>query len=538
MVFYRIARHFKLSRSSDTSTPMISIDGPSSGTRATRQLDAPNVLPVHRVSSRNNCTSYVSCLQLLLTVWAGRRRVTIDILPDDVLLLIFHFHRILHQRLHPSINLEWHQLVHVCQRWRSVVFASPNFLNLRLVCGPWTRVGLTGIWPPLPIIIRDGANDWFVPEHSDLDTAIAVHYNRVREINLFNLISLQLQRLASAMREQFPALIHLTLHFAGYDRRLALDLPDEFLGGSTPRLQSLELQSIPFPALPKLLLSATELVRLTLWKIPHSGYVSPEAIATGLAVLANLESLTLEFMSPLSRPNRATRRPPPPTRGVLPALTRFRFRGASEYLEDLVARIDAPLLDSIYITFFHQLIFDIPRLTQFMRRTTRFQALNEAHVEFTYPVVQVGYLPPIRTFDETSGLRISCRGLDWQLSFLAQVCTSFFPSIYMVEHLYIHEPRYLPSQWQDETENMQWLEMFHPFTAVKNLYVCEGLAPSIAPALQELVGGRRTEVLPILQTIYLEGLEPSEPVQEGIGKFVAARQLSGHPITVSRWEKS
>ena len=469
-------------------------------------------------------------------MWAGRLRVTIDILPDDVLLLIFHFHRISHQRLHPGINWEWHRLVHVCLRWRSVIFTSPNFLNLRIVCGPWTRVGLTGIWPPLPIIIRDGVNDRFLPEY-DLNTAI-VHYSRVREINLLNLISLQLQRLALAMREQFPALIHLTLHFADYDRRLALDLPNEFLGGSAPRLQSLELTSVSFPALPKLLLSATELVRLTLWNIPHSGYVSPEAITTGLAVLANLESLTLEFMSPLSRPNRATRRPPPPTRKVLPALTRFRFRGASEYLEDLVARIDAPFLDSICITFFHQLIFDIPQLAQFMGRTTRFQALNEAHVEFTYPVVQVGYLPQIRTFDETSGLRLSCRGLDWQLSFLAQVCTSFFPSIYMVEQLYIYEPRYLPSQWQDETENMQWLEMFHPFTSVKDLFVCEGLAPSIAPALQELVGGRRTEVLPILQNIYLEGLDPSEPLQEGIGKFVAARQLSGHPITVSRWENS
>ena len=278
------------------------------------------------------------------------------------------------------------------------------------------------------------------------------------------------------------------------------------------------------------------LVHLTLWNIPHSGYFSPEAIVTGLAVLANLKSLTIEFESPRSRPDQESRRPPPPTRTVLPALTRFEFRGASEYLEDLVARIDAPLLDSICITFFHQLIFDIPQLAQFMRRTTRFQALNEAHVDFDYYGVQVGSLPPTRTFDEKSRLRISCRELDWQLSSLAQVFTSFFPSIYMVEHLYIYGPRYLPSQWQDDIENMQWLEIFHPFTAVKNLYVSKEFARCIAPALQELVGERVTDVLPALESLFLEELQPSGPVQEAIGQFVAARQLLGHPVAVSHWK--
>ena len=142
-------------------------------------------------------------------------------------------------------------------------------------------------------------------------------------------------------------------------------------------------------------------------------------------------------------PTRERRHPPPPTRTVLPALTHFEFQGVSEYLEDLVARIDAPLLDSICITFLHQLIFDISQLAQFMRRTTRFQALNEAHVDFDYYGVLVESLPPTRTFDEKSGLRISCREIDWDLSSLAQVFTSFFPSIYIVEHLYIYGSRYL-----------------------------------------------------------------------------------------------
>jgi hypothetical protein len=398
---------------------------------------------------------------------------------------------------------------------------------------------LTGIWPPLPIIVRNKPL-WPIPDDYDFDAAI-VHPNRVCEINLHNLTMPLFLRLASAMQEQFPALIHLRLNYILelFDTRPAPALPDGFLGGSAPRLQSLWLEHIAFPALPKLLLSTTDLVRLSLWGIPHSGYLSPETIVTALAALANLKSLTIEFQSPRSRPHRESRRPPPPTRIVLPALTHFEFHGASEYLEGLVARTDAPLLDSICITFFHQLIFDIPQLAQFMRRTmTRFQAINEPHVSFDDYGVRIESLPPTQTSGGESVLRISCGALDWQLSSLSQVFPSFFPSIHIAEHLYIYESRYLPSKWQDDVESMQWLEILQPFTALKNLYVSKKLVRCIVPPLQELVEERVTDVLPALESVFLEGLQPSGPVQKAIGKFAAARQLVGHPVAVSHWKRS
>ena len=369
-----------------------------------------------------------------------------------------------------------------------------------------------------------------MPEDYDFDAAI-VHSDRLREIRLFDLTRLQLQGLASAtrMQEQFPALIHLSLHCADHSD---VALPDGFLGVSAPRLQSLVLNSIPFPALPKLLLSATDLVHLILCNIPHSGYFSPETIVTRLAVMPNLDYLAISFQSPLSRPHRENRRPPPPIHTVLPALTCIRFEGASEYLEDFVSRIDTPLLDSIDITFFHQLIFDIPQLTQLIGRLTRFQELKDAHVVFNHNGVRVSTQSPGRPFSLKTGLGISCKALDWQLSALAQVLTSFYPSIYMVEHLYIHESGFSQKEWLVEVESMQWLEIFHLFTAVKDLYLPRKFLPSIAPALQELVGDRTTEVLPILQNISLKGIEPLEPIQEGIRELVSARQLSGQPITV------
>ena len=104
----------------------------------------------------------------------------------------------------------------------------------------------------------------------------------------------------------------------------------------------------------------------------------------------------------------------------------------------------------------------------------------------------------------------------------------------MLEDLYIHDHPYDPPDWKDDIENGLWLQLLHPFTAVKNLYLSEQIALRIGPALQELAEGRTTEVLPALQIIFLEGLESSGPVQEGIGKFVAARQVASRPIEIGR----
>jgi hypothetical protein len=105
-----------------------------------------------------------------------------------------------------------------------------------------------------------------------------------------------------------------------------------------------------------------------------------------------------------------------------------------------------------------------------------------------------------------------------------------------LEHLYIKD-KYSQLRWQDNTESVQWLELLHQFTALKGLYLSQEIAPYIAPALQELVKERETEVLPALQSLFLEELHPLGPVQEAIGQFVDARQLSSRPIAVSQWDR-
>jgi hypothetical protein len=107
------------------------------------------------------------------------------------------------------------------------------------------------------------------------------------------------------------------------------------------------------------------------------------------------------------------------------------------------------------------------------------------------------------------------------------------------EDLYIYGNIDLRLDREDNVENILWLELLHPFTGVENLYLSKDIAPHIGPALQELVGGSTTEVLPIVQNIYLEGIRPRRHILESMEKFIASRQLSGHHITASTiplWE--
>ena len=106
-----------------------------------------------------------------------------------------------------------------------------------------------------------------------------------------------------------------------------------------------------------------------------------------------------------------------------------------------------------------------------------------------------------------------------------------------LEDLYIIQDTDSEPDWKDNVENALWLELFNPFSNVKNIYLSEEFAPRIVPALQELVGARTSEVLPILENIFVEGLGLSGPIQEGIAKFVAARQVTDHPLAFSRWDR-
>ena len=441
-------------------------------------------------------------------------------LPDDVLLGIFDFFMEEEGRP-PKVDFEWHTLVHVCRRWRSVVFGSPRRLDLRLVCSDKTPARDTlHVWPALPLFIECDNT----AENVDNIIAVLERSDRVYGIDLI-VQGPDLEQLSAAMQVPFPKLTYLLLRSNGKTMSV---LPDSFLGGSTPRLEILWLKGIPFPGLPKLPLFSTHLVELFLENIPHSGYIPPEAIVTALSTLTRLETLRLLFESPQSRPDPEHQHPPPPRRSVLPNLGYFQFKGDSEYLEVVVAHIDAPRLDSLNITLFNDIIFDTPQLTQFISLTLTVKALEEAHIFFDIKAATVNLL--------SSGKRlmveIPCSKLDWQVSSMEQVCTSCLPPLPTLD-LHIDGNPHYRQHWQANVDNVLWVRLLHPFTSVKNLYLSEEIARRIVPALQELVGVSATEVLPTLKNIFLEEGQQSGPVQEGIQQVVTMRRATNHPIAVS-----
>ena len=478
--------------------------------------------------------------------------ISIDTLPNDVLLVIFHHH--VYDAPHAEERQKaWQLLVHVCRRWRSIVYGSPRHLDLQLVCTEKTHVrDKLDVWPNLPLSLSyDGKI--YVHTTGSLDNIIAglERTDRVRRISFIDILDLDLEEVLTTMQKPFPNLTHMELLRTDsgvyelpfyvsedfFDPIVDPVVPDSFLGESAPRLRYFALLGISFPALPKLLLSATHLENLYLENIPHSGYYPPDVMVTVLTMLTSLNILMLGFESPQSLPDRASRRPPSSTRSVLPVLTVFSFKGVSEYLEDLVADIDAPQMGRLFATFFNDIVFDPPQFMQFISRTPMSRTLEEAHVTLEDGIAGVTFLsrtPVYRRIDVKS----LCTGLDGQVSSLEQVCTLCLPRLSTLEALYIYKCPNSQLDLKEKIENGLWLELLYPFSAVKNLYVSEEFASPIALVLQELAVGRTTEVLPALQNIFLEGLDSSGPVEEGIGQFVAARQVAGHPIAISSWTNS
>ena len=458
-------------------------------------------------------------------------RATIDVLPDDVLLDIFDYCLDQPRILYLDRIKTWQRLVHVCGRWRDIIFQSPRRLDLQILCTVRTPVRKIGIWPALPLTVLVG----YCPPSWNTENIISAfgHRDRIHRLSIGSPSSSLLESLLIIMQEPLSALTSLNLSLYG---RVASStrIPDSFLGGSTPHLRYLSLDNVSFPALPALLSSATNLVTLSLQNVPHSGYISPEAMITSLSLLTRLESLKLIFQSSRAGPDGESKHFPLPTRVVLPVLTWFEFRGVSDYLEVLVARIHAPLLNYFEITFFYQPIFHTSYLSQFISRIPKFRALREARVVFSGGDMSVRVPSPTQTLGQTVlTVGISHKIPKWWPSSVAQLYTSILPPFLTVEHLYMRLP---PAHWQ-LTEDSEWLDLLHPFAAVKNLYLTKKIGLHIAPALQELASGKRvTEELPALKNIFLGDLEPTGSVQQAITYFAYTRWLSGQPVAVFQWE--
>jgi len=181
----------------------------------------------------------------------------INALPNELLLEIFDY------CVYPSE--EWETLVHVCRRWRPIVFSAPLRLRLRHVCTGRTPIReRLCIWPNLPIVLRVFGG--FSLNDDNIFAALE-HRGRIYEICMVGVSNGDLEALAEKMEASFPALTRLYL---GSKTVTAAFFPESFLGGSAPNLRSLCLKNIEFLSLPNLLLSAKHLVNLSQTESVHS----------------------------------------------------------------------------------------------------------------------------------------------------------------------------------------------------------------------------------------------------------------------------
>ena len=463
------------------------------------------------------------------------QQVSIGTLPDDVLLKIFKFFVDATYCYHYATE-DWRTLVQVCRRWRDLAFTSPRHLNLQLLCRPPRRLvkEMLDIWPELPIYVHDCE----CPTKEARDNVVAALRlnHRVSGVHLQKSSDSEWETLVPLMQHSFPVLTHLWVKL-----RVSITNPISraFLGGSAPSLRDLQLFGVPFPALPELLLSTTNLVCLWHNNIPRSGYISPQAMVTGLSALTQLESLSMSFQSPQSLPDREIRIPPPHTRILLPSLTYLHFRTVPAYMEDLVTQIDAPLLESVQITLFNQEFLEVSELAKFVHRADKLSLPHQAEVTFRSDSISITLSPELllRSFNpNTVMLNLACAGSALRLSYLAQFCASCLPTLSPFESLHIHVSMY--HMWQDviDDPDPQWLELLRLFNTVKDLRLSKTVAPHVAQALRMLLVERVMEVLPALENVFISRLEPSGPVQEAISEFADARQRSGHPVSVHDWE--
>lgn len=445
----------------------------------------------------------------------------INMLPDDALFEIFDFYRNSVSGLDGFKAWNWHGLVQVCQRWRRIIFASPRGLHLQLRCTHGTIVRKKlGYWPVFPLEINYNCCRNFAPNDEDGLFAALQYPNRVRGITLIVQTGSLLAKMTRKMRESFPALTCLRLSSPLNVEDLPV-LPDRLLGGSAPRLQELRLQAVPFPNLPTLLVSARDLVSLQVIDIPPTGHISPEAMVMGLAALSRLRSLSITFRRPTLRPERKY-----VPRTALPALTSFLFRGVSDYLEDLVARIDCPRLDRIEIEYWYQRVgFQVSELFKFISRSEdpKLTFFEKVQASFANTALLVYH-------ENTSdiAIRISLIGSEWEFSHISHMFSEFSGKLSDVRHLSIGlSGRYDP----DEIGRAEWVQLLRPFTAVQMLCVHGFRVEHVALALEDVAREAVAEVLPALDLLCLdseEGLVPS------LVKFDVARWLSGHPVTIVR----
>ncbi|KAH9980457.1 hypothetical protein BJV74DRAFT_798107 [Russula compacta] len=458
----------------------------------------------------------------------------ISTLPDELLVEIFDFCRRDNEYVW-SYRREWYKLLHVCRRWRCVMLSSPSRLNLRLLFKyriPLARM-LTDS-PPLPLIVTFG----FYGHYKDSILLALQHHDRLCSISLRELGSKQLN-LLTALDKVFLSLESLSLSTKYSDTEVGV-LPNDFVA---PRLRVLHLRSIALSTESLLLTNATSLVSLRLECLPVSDFFSPEYLVERISSMPRLENLSISLLHfPLPRLEMEFQHVPNP-RVVLPSLERLIFRGPSNYLERLLARINTPLLIDLRVKFTGGRTLIVPRLSEFLRM----QNLNfhTVEVSFSSTFIAITYhsgqpLAALPYF--LFGTRDPDGGQwspDQQLGAVIQICSAVAPFIPVVDCLALklsdhYEPSWFRNPFKVD-DSALWHGFLQLFGGVRTLRVDKALAWSLTDALRRDNEPVVKELFPMLSEITV--MSKKDPSHTPLALFVSDCCLAGQPITLHFTER-
>ena len=474
-----------------------------------------------------------------------RNATTIDNLSDNVLIEIFDRFRERDDQYNqaPFCVWKWHLLVRVSRRWRQIIFASPRRLDLQLLCTNGTSFRkIIDIWHTIPIVVYWQIGSPGVVE-DDIIPALE-HPDRVSHIYLF-LYKPKLEAIAAFIQKPFPMLTHLSV-FSPYGSLISV-LPDGFLGGSAPSLQQLALCAVRYPALPVLLLSASNLVNLELLDMPPTGYISTEVMVSLLAASHKLETLHIEFGLLGARPSSPDIIVSPPvTRAILPALCDLSLIAGRKYIEDFLSRIDTPRLNSLLVNYKRgvrrweiDINYDVPQLSKFINRSESLKRSLSKHCEIKETALQCRAIITFcvgRTTSErwnpNPGISVCLgRGIEEPILRLANILGFITPILSDIVHCTIDSVHMVESG--SGRDDLDWLQLLRQLSYVQTLFVSDDMAGLISRALAHVDVGTITQTLPALQLLCIEIKEDGEEHRNtsSVHKFLTVRQDAGHPVT-------
>ena len=374
--------------------------------------------------------------------------------------------------------------------------------------------------PPLPIIIYYGNPEPF-DEQGDVEgICLALqHRERVCRINL-HLPVPSLRKVFKSMDGPFPALETLQLYCSSYRNEDAM-IPTTF---EAPNLRHLQLSDFTtfFPLRTNPLTAAIcpqSLVTFSLGEAPPAERWTPAHFAECLEGMPQIRCLKIGYLFPVGGSYSARASEEVPTI-LLSDLEELHFQGNSDYLEALAARITAPSLKKLSITFTNvsnnlsleklARLIDESKILRFKFARMKFK--DNFSIVMDHSELWTGRGAFELIFDARSTLLTLDRGGN---ELVLKICDALDPMLPKVQSLLLEHAQARESSKSNtdpEPERaVMWRGLLRRFENVETLRVADRLVDEL-DRLLELDAGDKGSVgslLPQLKTIVWYDPKPS-----------------------------